>query len=49
MSMLNFYINRAGRGLPAAQRARLEAAKDELRALFGHPRHSPDRIGRKRG
>jgi len=38
MSMLNFYINRAGRGLPARQRARLEAAKDELRALFGRPR-----------
>jgi hypothetical protein len=31
MSMLTFYINRAGRHLPAAQRARLEAAKDELR------------------
>jgi hypothetical protein len=38
MSMLTFYINRAGRQLPAAQRARLEAAKDELRALFGRPR-----------
>lgn len=38
MSMLSFYINRAGRQLPAAQRARLEAAKDELRALFGRPR-----------
>jgi len=38
MSMLNFYINRAGRQLPARQRARLEAAKDELRALFGRPR-----------
>ena len=38
MSMLTFYINRAGRALPAAQRARLEAAKDELRVLFGRPR-----------
>lgn len=37
MSMLTFFINRAGRHLPAAQRARLEAAKDELRALFGKP------------
>lgn len=37
MSMLTFYINRAGRQLPAAQRARLEAAKDELRALFDKP------------
>ncbi len=38
MSMLNFYINRAGRKLDADRRARLEAAKDELRALFGRPR-----------
>jgi hypothetical protein len=38
MSMLTFYINRAGKQLPAAQRARLEAAKDELRDLFGRPR-----------
>jgi hypothetical protein len=34
MSMLTFYINRAGRQLPARQRARLEAAKRELRRLF---------------
>ena len=40
MSMLTFYINRAGAELPEAQRARLEAAKDELRALFGRPRRS---------
>lgn len=38
MSMLTFYVNRAGKQLPAAQRARLEAAKDELRDLFGRPR-----------
>ena len=38
MSMLNFYINRAGSGLPEKQRERLEAAKDELRALYGRPR-----------
>ena len=38
MSMLTFYINRAGTQLPAKQRARLEAAKDELRALYGRPR-----------
>ncbi len=44
MSMLNFYINRAGRHLPEAQRARLEQAKDELRALYGRPRkQSADR------
>jgi hypothetical protein len=35
MSMLNFYINRAGRGLDAAQRQRLQDAKSELRALYG--------------
>jgi len=38
MSMLVFYINRAGSQLPQAQRARLEQAKDELRDLFGKPR-----------
>jgi uncharacterized protein DUF3175 len=37
MSMLNFYINRAGKKLPAARRQVLEAAKDELRALFDRP------------
>ena len=35
MSMLVFYINRAGRNLPARRRRVLEAAKDELRALYG--------------
>ena len=34
MSMLTFYINRAGKGLDAGQRQRLQAAKSELRALF---------------
>jgi hypothetical protein len=38
MSMLTFYINRAGRQLTPPQRARLEAAKDELRALFQRAR-----------
>jgi hypothetical protein len=38
MSMLTFYINRAGTRLPTRQRKRLEAAKDELRALYGRPR-----------
>ena len=38
MSMLNFYINRAGSQLTAERRACLDAAKDELRALFGRPR-----------
>lgn len=35
MSMLSFYINRAGKGLPAAQRQVLEHAKVELRRQFG--------------
>jgi hypothetical protein len=35
MSMLTFYINRAGKGLTKAQKQRLEKAKDELRALYG--------------
>lgn len=37
MSMLTFYINRAGKHLPKTQRARLDRAKDELRRLFGKP------------
>jgi hypothetical protein len=39
MSMLNFYINRAGSTLPEAQRKRLDAAKDELHKLFD-PAHA---------
>lgn len=35
MSMLNFYLNRAGRNLSAERRACLEAAKGELRRLYG--------------
>ena len=35
MSMLVFYINRAGKTLTKADRARLEKAKDELRKAFG--------------
>jgi phosphoenolpyruvate carboxylase len=35
MSMLTFYINRAGKNLPQKRREKLEAAKDELRSLFG--------------
>jgi hypothetical protein len=35
MSMLTFYINRAGKGLSKADRTRLEKAKDELRKTFG--------------
>lgn len=35
MSMLTFYINRAGRKLSAARRRKLEQAKDKLRREFG--------------
>lgn len=35
MSMLTFYINRAGEGLDDGQRKVLEKAKDELRIAFG--------------
>ncbi len=35
MSMLTFYMNRAGKKLSESQRKRLERAKDELRDLYG--------------
>lgn len=35
ISMLNFYINRAGKGLNPSQRRVLERAKGELRKAFG--------------
>jgi hypothetical protein len=35
MSMLNFYINRAGRNLPKARRNTLQQAKRKLREAFG--------------
>ena len=35
LSMLTFYINRAGKTLPKTQRTRLERAKIELRRQFG--------------
>jgi hypothetical protein len=34
MSMLNFYINRAGKNLPESQKRILEQAKIELRKVF---------------
>jgi hypothetical protein len=37
MSMLTFYVNRAGKQLSAARRRVLDAAKDELRAIYGRP------------
>ena len=35
MSMLTFYINRAGKNLSAPRRKKLEDAKDRLREAFG--------------
>ena len=35
MSMLTFYMNRAGKNLPASRKRILAKAKDELRAAFG--------------
>ncbi len=35
LSMLTFYINRAGKNLPKSQRARLERAKHQLKHEFG--------------
>jgi hypothetical protein len=34
MSMLNFYINRAGKNLPASQKTVLNQAKIELRKIY---------------
>ncbi len=45
MSMLTFYINRAGVRLSSEQRALLEEAKDELRVLYGRPRRDSARKG----
>jgi hypothetical protein len=46
MSMLNLYLNRGGRRLPAARRTRLERAKAELRRLFGRDPLSTRRSSR---
>jgi hypothetical protein len=51
MSMLTFYLNRAGTTLTATQRRRLEAAKDELRRLYRRPpraRPAKRKTGRKK-
>lgn len=39
MSMLNFFINRAGKNLSKAKKVKLEKAKDELRDLYHKPAH----------
>jgi putative cell wall-binding protein len=40
LSMLTFYINRAGKTLPKTQRSRLERAKVELKRQFGRDQES---------
>jgi Protein of unknown function (DUF3175) len=40
MSMLTFYINRAGKSLSKTRRARLQAAKEELRKLYHRERRA---------
>ena len=40
MSMLTFYINRAGRNLPKQRVRVLQQAKDELRSLYQRPRRA---------
>jgi len=37
ISMLTFFINRAGKNLPATEKRKLERAKTELRRQFGRP------------
>lgn len=37
MSMLSYHVNRSGRSLSRADRARFDAAKRELRRAFGRP------------
>ena len=41
VSMLNFYINRAGTGLSASQKRVLERAKGELRHVFNREPRAP--------
>ena len=41
MSMLTFYINRAGKDLDKHQKQVLEDAKDELRKAFGREQKCP--------
>jgi hypothetical protein len=47
MSMLNFYINRAGKNLPKSRRDRLEKAKDALRDLYGRKQPPKKKTGKR--
>ena len=48
MSMLVFYINRAGKNLDAGQLQVLERAKDELRILYGRPPQRQRQTGKQK-
>jgi hypothetical protein len=48
MSMLNFYVNRAGKNLSARRRRILEASKNRLRQLFHRPTPRPIRAIRQK-
>ena len=47
MSMLNFFINRGGKNLSAAEKTKLERAKDELRIVFGRKPKGARSTGRR--
>lgn len=47
ISMLTFYINRAGKKLSRTRRAVLESAKDELRRLYHRPARQPSAATRR--
>ena len=52
MSMLNFHLNRGGKGLSRSQRETLERAKGELRKLYGktpHARKTHSRTSSQKG
>ena len=48
LSMLTFYVNRAGKNLSDARRHTLDAAKDERHALFERRKSTPRRTSAKR-
>jgi len=48
LSMLTFYLNRAGKNLPAGRRKTLMRAKDEVRRQFGRSRAQNQTRSRRR-
>lgn len=48
MSMLTFYLNRAGKNLPARRRRTVETAKQELRRLYGREATGSAKITKKK-